>query len=173
MPCEELITLITDIPFISPVCNDLVSSDQLVQLTAPCLEEVGISYARIKLVSMSSESHQREFDRFIEDPECTVLLVATNRWGLAGLPLTEATDCFILDHAMDNDLEKQAAARIHCLGQKNSCRMVRILAEGTVDVAILKLRQKILKGEVKEYRDESTNFNNMMALEDILIKDMV
>jgi E3 ubiquitin-protein ligase SHPRH len=68
--------------------------------------------------------------------------------GAAGLTLTVASTAFLLEPSLNPALEAQAAARIYRLGQARPTRVVRLLAEGTVERCILEIqRRKLENGE--------------------------
>ena len=52
-----------------------------------------------------------------------------------------ATTCFLLDPAINPGIEAQAAARIYRLGQSKPTRVVRLLAEDTIEQRVLRLQQ--------------------------------
>lgn len=87
-------------------------------------------------------AREEEIFRFQHDPACMVFVGQIAAAGL-GLTLTAShTMCFYsLDYSMSNF--EQAKARIHRVGQKNTCHYIYLTAENTVDIKVLRaLRDK-------------------------------
>lgn len=87
-------------------------------------------------------AREDEIFRFQHDPACRVFVGQIAAAGL-GLTLTAShTMCFYsLDYSMSNF--EQAKARIHRVGQKNTCHYIYLTAENTVDLKVLRaLRDK-------------------------------
>ena len=92
---------------------------------------------------------QEALHRFTHDPTCMVLtVVMSTSGGAAGLTLTAASTAFILEPTLNPGLEQQAAARIYRLGQTKPTRVIRLLAQDTVEARILDTqRRKLESGE--------------------------
>lgn len=69
-----------------------------------------------------------------------VLLVSL-RAGGTGLNLTHASHCFLMDLWWNEAADLQAMDRVHRLGQTRPVRVVRLVAERTVEERILELQQ--------------------------------
>jgi len=104
---------------------------------------------KVKFASLAgSVSTKRAalLNEFMHDPDCTVLLVLLNTsGGAAGLTLTMATTAILLEPCINPGLEAQAAARIYRMGQTRPTRVVRLIAEETVDCEIAQQQRRKLK----------------------------
>ena len=69
-----------------------------------------------------------------------LLLLMSNASGAAGLTLTEATTAFILEPSINPGLEAQASARIHRMGQTKPTRVIRFIAQDTIEERVLELQ---------------------------------
>lgn len=97
---------------------------------------------------------------FQHDPECMVFLGQIAAAGL-GLTLTAASTMvfYSLDYSMSN--YEQAKARIHRVGQKNTCHYIHLVAEKTVDAKVIKaLKNKtdLARSIVDDWRSGKTPF---------------
>ena len=97
---------------------------------------------------------------FQHDPECMVFLGQIAAAGL-GLTLTTASTMvfYSLDYSMSN--YEQAKARIHRVGQKNTCHYIHLVAEKTVDAKVIKaLKNKtdLARSIVDDWRSGKTPF---------------
>ncbi|KAG7672032.1 putative DNA repair protein RAD5A [Nannochloris sp. 'desiccata'] len=104
---------------------------------------------KVKFASLAgSVSTKRAalLNEFMHDPDCTVLLVLLNTsGGAAGLTLTMASTAILLEPCINPGLEAQAAARIYRMGQTRPTRVVRLIAEDSVDVQIAEQQRKKLE----------------------------
>jgi E3 ubiquitin-protein ligase SHPRH len=118
---------------------------RLLRLAGEALDAHGVGHATLGGATVA----QREaaLRRFMHDPDCAVLtVVMSTAGGAAGLTLTAAATAFILEPGLNPGLEAQAAARISRLGQDRPTRVVRLLAEGTVDAHVAELQRRKAEG---------------------------
>ena len=100
---------------------------------AALLEKRHIGYAQVR---GGVRDRTGEVRRFQEDGDCRVFLGQIAAAGL-GITLT-ASDVMVfysMDYSMSNFT--QAQARIHRIGQKNTCHYLYLVAKGTIDERVL------------------------------------
>jgi SNF2 family DNA or RNA helicase len=121
------------------------------------LEKKNIGYA---CIYGATKDRQEQVHRFQYDPDCMVFVGQIATAGL-GITLTAASTMvfYSLDYSMSNF--EQTKARIHRVGQKNSCTYIYLIAKGTVDSKILTaLRNKadLAKMLIDDYRKGANPF---------------
>ena len=104
------------------------------------MEKQGVGYEWIT-GAVPMEERGDKVRKFQNDPECKVFLAQIQTAGL-GITLTAADTAifYSLDFSYAN--YEQCKARIHRLGQKNTCTYIHLLARGTVDEKVLKALQE-------------------------------
>jgi len=113
---------------------------RLLRLVAEALTAQGMECA--SLHGVAQPKRLENLHRFQHDPGCAALTVIMNHaGGAAGLTLTSANVAFFMEPCINPGLEQQAAARIFRLGQKKPARVIRLLAEDSVDFAVLELQK--------------------------------
>lgn len=120
---------------------------RLLGLVGQALQANGVGYA--SLCGANAQQRQDALHRFLHDPTCVVLaVVMSTSGGAAGLTLTAASTAFLLEPSLNPGLEAQAAARIYRLGQTKPTRVIRLLAEDTIERSVLHIqRRKLENGE--------------------------
>jgi DNA repair protein RAD16 len=106
----------------------------------PCMASSGLGVNRLH-GGMSMESRNEAIREFQDDSSCRVLLMSLKAAGVA-LNLTVASECYILDPWWNPAAEMQAIDRTHRIGQYRPIRVVRLIAEGTIEERILQLQEK-------------------------------
>lgn len=104
--------------------------------------------------SVSMAVRGEEVKRFQTDPNCRVFVAQIQSAGL-GITLTAADTAifYSLDFSYAN--YEQARARIHRLGQRNTCTYIHLLAQDTVDekiMAALKAKKSVADNIVDNWR---------------------
>jgi TATA-binding protein-associated factor len=95
----------------------------------------GVGYGRLE-GSTPAQARGAIAARFNSDPQQRVLLLTTGAGGL-GLNLTGADTVVFLDHDWNPSRDAQAQDRAHRLGQTRAVTVYRILAQGTVEEAVM------------------------------------
>ena len=91
------------------------SWSRLLRLVEEALQDNSISYTSI--AGAQADTRAAALQRFVKDPDCTVLtVVMSTGGGAAGLTLTVASHVFLLEPNLNPGLEAQAAARVYRLG---------------------------------------------------------
>ncbi|MBA3936497.1 MAG: DEAD/DEAH box helicase [Planctomycetes bacterium] len=108
---------------------DLVESDVLAPRKVACLRLDGQSRGRERLV-----------ERF-QGGECAVFLLSLKAGG-TGLTLTAADSVILLDPWWNPAVERQAADRVHRIGQTRPVTIYRLIVAGTVEERIRKLQAR-------------------------------
>lgn len=92
---------------------------------------------------------------FQTNPETKVFLAQIDTAGL-GITLTAADTCVYYSVNFNYAAYSQSLARIHRIGQKNTCTYIHLITEGTVDETILKAlakKEDLAKTIVDEWRN--------------------
>lgn len=92
---------------------------------------------------------------FQDDPEIMVFLAQIDTAGL-GITLTAADTCVYYSVNFNYAAYSQSLARIHRIGQKNTCTYIHLITEDTVDEVILKAlakKEDLAKAVVDEWRN--------------------
>ena len=122
------------------------------------LERKAIGYS---LITGAVKDRDEQVRRFQTDPDVTVFVGQIATAGL-GITLTAADKMvfYSLDYSMSNF--EQTKARIHRVGQRNSCTYIYLVAGNTVDAKVLKaLRDKadLAKTLIDDYRTGKNPFD--------------
>ena len=112
---------------------------------------------------LSIADRTRDLDRFMEDPNCR-LLVATPGAAKEGLTLTVANHAIFFDRTFSLDDYLQAQDRIHRISQTNECLIENLVAVGTIDewvgelLSAKELAAALVQGDItqSEYQDQAT-----------------
>jgi len=72
-----------------------------------------------------------------DESVAALLMVLSTGGGAAGLSLTTASHCVLLEPQLNPGLEAQAASRIHRLGQTRETFVYRLVAARTIDEPIV------------------------------------
>ncbi|KAK9915395.1 hypothetical protein WJX75_008587 [Coccomyxa subellipsoidea] len=140
-----LLTQLAEMRSADPTAKAVVFSawGRLLKLVGGALTANGLQH--VSLAGAQPQARADALKRFIHDPDCAVILIVLSTGGgAAGLTLTVANTVFLMEPALNPGLEAQAAARIYRLGQTKATRVVRLLAEGTIEASILKYQQRKL-----------------------------
>ncbi|KAG5520185.1 hypothetical protein PMAC_001262 [Pneumocystis sp. 'macacae'] len=90
---------------------------------------------------MSAIHRDESLLKFDQDPTQTVMLISLKA-GNAGLNLTSASQCILLDPFWNPFVEDQAINRIHRIGQTRSVQVHKLIVEGTVEQRVLDLQKR-------------------------------
>ncbi len=104
-------------------------------------------FASIK-TNMTEKSRKGEMEKFKTDQDCRILLAPQST--MVGHNITEASRVIFLNPSVVPHLEKQVIGRAARIGQLKPVHSYRVIAVGTVDERIVKVRK----------REESTDQNN-------------
>jgi len=105
-------------------------------------------FASIK-TNMTEKSRKGEMEKFKTDQDCRILLAPQST--MVGHNITEASRVIFLNPSVVPHLEKQVIGRAARIGQLKPVHSYRVIAVGTVDERIVKVRKQ---------KEESTNQNN-------------
>ena len=82
-------------------------------------------------------------ERFMQDPSATVLFICMRvGHGAAGLNLTAAHHCVMMEPQLNPGIEVQAIGRVHRLGQSHPVTVHRIQAHQTIESHVLMLQER-------------------------------
>lgn len=90
---------------------------------------------------MSAVHRDQSLLMFDQDPTQTVMLISLKA-GNAGLNLTAASQCILLDPFWNPFVEEQAINRIHRIGQTRPVQVYKLIIEGTVEQRVLDLQKR-------------------------------
>jgi SNF2 family DNA or RNA helicase len=102
-------------------------------------DENEISYSTL-FGSYSKEKRQKEIEQF-QNGNSTKLFLISLKAGGVGLNLVEADYVFILDPWWNPQIEEQAIARAHRIGQTKKVFTYRFICNDTIEEKILKLQE--------------------------------
>ena len=129
------------------------------EITAICklLEKRGLRYS---CITGEVKNREAQVSQFQNDSEVMAFVGQIATAGL-GITLTAASTMvfYSLDYSMSNF--EQAKARIHRMGQKNSCTYLYLVARGTVDEKVLRAladKADLAKTLVDDYRSGRNPF---------------
>ena len=126
--------------------------------------EAGIPYIGILTGSTSAMERQNVIDSFGEAEPGSVLVCQVQAGG-TGVNLQAASAVIFCEPQIKPSLEKQAAARVHRMGQTDRVLAIRLISEDTVDEAILPLLEK-KQEEFDAFAEESAAADAAAALAD-------
>lgn len=95
----------------------------------------------------NKDVREQEKDRFMNDPDCKVLLGTMGAMG-TGLTLTAANTVIFLDEPWNRAIKDQCEDRVHRIGTKESPNIITIMCKGTIDERINDLVYK--KGKMSD-----------------------
>jgi hypothetical protein len=102
----------------------------------------GFGVALVDLSSTGgSKATEQALSKFNGDPDCNVCLLTMGA-SAAGLTLTQAKVCYILEPTHNASDEAQALNRVHRIGQQHNVRCVIFYAKQTCEERVLALRQQ-------------------------------
>eukprot|EP01041_Mallomonas_annulata_P006992 gene6992-14217_t len=111
-----------------------------------------------------NQGRERALRRFHDDPECTVCMLCIG-WASAGLTLTEANVCYILEPCTSAAEEAQALSRVHRIGQVKEVRSVVFYIADSWEERLLASRQRrrelteVLSGDI--FNNDSNSNDNV------------
>jgi DNA repair protein RAD16 len=91
--------------------------------------------------SMSPQQREATINSFMNNIKVEVFLVSLKAGGVA-LNLIEANQVFLMEPWWNPSVEWQAADRIHRIGQRRACRVVRLVIEDSIESRIVELQEK-------------------------------
>ena len=117
--------------------------------------------------SVSSRKRMELVDKFNIDN--TNVFLITLKAGGTGLNLTSADVVIHLDLWWNPQVENQATDRAHCIGQKNTVEVIKLVCKGTIEERILELqnKKKILSDALIEGEDRDKNIISRLSEKDI------
>jgi SNF2 family DNA or RNA helicase len=102
------------------------------------LERKGIKHS---VISGEVKNRSEQVREFQENPEVRVFVGQIQTTGL-GLTLTAASTAVFYSLDFNYANYSQARARIHRIGQRNTCTYIHLVAKGTIDEKVLKALQR-------------------------------
>ena len=106
-----------------------------------CNKVLGAGHAVSIYGDIKKELRGGIIHRFQTDPETMVFIGQIDTAG-AGITLTAADTCVYYSLCFNYASYEQSLARIHRIGQKNTCTYIHLVAEKTIDADILKALDK-------------------------------
>lgn len=120
--------------------------EQMLQLAAKRLDELGVEYALLHGRMPAADRHQ-PIARFRDRPECRVFL-STDAGG-SGLNLQAADTVIHLEVPWNPAVLEQRIARVHRLGQQRPVRVIRLVTRNSIEERIqevLAQKQELFAG---------------------------
>ncbi|GAA5843078.1 hypothetical protein JCM11251_002725 [Rhodosporidiobolus azoricus] len=114
---------------------------QALDLLMEAFTRNGVKYVRLEGATGKGKK-EAVVKRFSEDPDVACFLLHT-RSQSAGLNLTAARYVFLVEPLMAPQLELQAVARVHRIGQQNTTLVYQYVIGDTVDERVAQLRARL------------------------------
>eukprot|EP01114_Cavostelium_apophysatum_P002591 TRINITY_DN122_c0_g1_i1.p1 TRINITY_DN122_c0_g1~~TRINITY_DN122_c0_g1_i1.p1 ORF type:complete len:1364 (-),score=419.53 TRINITY_DN122_c0_g1_i1:2222-6313(-) len=111
--------------------------NEVLTLVEDALRKNGILFTRL---NGTEAERTKAIQGFQTDPKITVFLISM-KWN-AGLTLTCAQNCFLLEPSLNPALEEQATNRIYRIGQLKATYVYRFIIKNTIEERILKMQQR-------------------------------
>ncbi|KAK9831775.1 hypothetical protein WJX74_008901 [Apatococcus lobatus] len=133
---------------------------RLLRLIGEALGANGIGH--VSLAGTQPEARANALRTFLNDPKVMVItVIMSTGGGAAGLTLNVADTVFLMEPSLNPSIEAQAAARVHRLGQTKSTRVIRLLAEGTIEAAILSYQGRKLQEPASDDKAPATQLQEL------------
>lgn len=102
-----------------------------------------VAYERLQqynpaMITGETKDRVAEQDRFMNDPECKVIIGTIGAMG-TGLTLTAANTIIFLDEPWNRALKEQAEDRAHRIGTKENVNIITLVCKDTIDEKVHKL----------------------------------
>jgi SNF2 family DNA or RNA helicase len=107
------------------------------------LVKEGIRFCRLD-GKMSQDERHRSIQTFQTDSGVIVFLSTIGAGGV-GITLTAANHVFIMEPGWNPQAEEQAVDRVHRIGQRQPVRVLRLIADDTIEAGIRDYANKKLK----------------------------
>ncbi|XP_047947386.1 putative SWI/SNF-related matrix-associated actin-dependent regulator of chromatin subfamily A member 3-like 1 [Salvia hispanica] len=111
------------------------------------LLEEPLKQAGFKVIRLDGSMNAKKRSQVIKDfgvpaPEGPTIMLASLKASNAGINLTAASTVYLLEPWWNPAIEEQAMDRVHRIGQKDDVKVVRLIAQDTIDERILQLQEK-------------------------------
>jgi len=104
------------------------------------LDHIGYKFVRLDGQTPVT-TRQDIIDDYNKDKSIFIFLLSTKAGGM-GINLTSAETVIFYDISFNPQVDKQAEDRCHRLGQEKQVRVIKLIAEGTVDQYMLQLSEQ-------------------------------
>ena len=104
------------------------------------LTKHGLNFTRID-GRMNSARRDAAIESLNADDSCKIMLASRSVCSV-GLNLVAANQVILADSWWAPAIEDQAVDRVHRLGQKRKCKVVRLVVEGTIEDEVLQIQAK-------------------------------
>jgi len=138
---------------------------QVLDILELFLECLGYKFLRMD-GSTPVLDRQALIDEYNTNREIFVFLLSTRAAGV-GINLTSADICIFHDVDWNPEMDRQAEARVHRIGQTKQVHIIKLLAKDTIDEHIYKLaeikkeRNNLVMGEGESSDLNSTEFDKL------------
>jgi len=110
----------------------------VIEMIAKALKMVKIHY-----LVLEGRKKDQAIQDFRTNPLSRIMLMTMkNGSGAAGLTLTIANYCYIMDPTIHIGLEDQAIARLHRIGQKRNVSVIRLIIRGSVEEKLREIQNR-------------------------------
>lgn len=92
---------------------------------------------------MNRADRTKALDTFKSDMSCEILLISLRAGGV-GLNLTHASVVYLMEPAWNPAQESQAVDRLHRLGQTRPVKVIRLIAQQSVEANMLEIQKRKL-----------------------------
>lgn len=111
------------------------------------LLEEPLKAAGFKILRLHGSMNAKRTAQVIEEfgllaPDRPTVLLACLKASWVGINLTAASRVYLLEPWWDPAIEEQAMDRVHRIGQKEDVKVVRMIAQNSIEERILELQEK-------------------------------
>lgn len=141
---STLIKLLTESRDQNPTIKSVVFSQfrKMLLLLEEPLKAAGIKTLRLD-GTMNAKHRARIVEQFqVSEIDRPMVLLASLRASSAGINLTASSRVYLMEPWWNPAIEEQAMDRVHRIGQKEAVKVVRLIAQNSIEERILMLQEK-------------------------------
>ncbi|KAJ6300511.1 hypothetical protein OIU76_021328 [Salix suchowensis] len=137
-----LIRLLKECRVVNSTSKSVVFSlfDKMLALMEEPLKDAGFN--TLRLDASTDEIRQAEIIKEFGSAGAEMVLLASLKTSGTGINLTAASTVYLLEPWWNSAVEEQAINRVHQYGQKENVRIVRLIAQNSIEERILEMQER-------------------------------
>ncbi|KAB5519466.1 hypothetical protein DKX38_023785 [Salix brachista] len=137
-----LIKLLKECRVVNSTSKSVVFSlfDKMLALMEEPLKDAGFN--TLRLDASTDEIRQAEIIKEFGSAGAEMVLLASLKTSGTGINLTAASTVYLLEPWWNSAVEEQAINRVHQYGQKENVRIVRLIAQNSIEERILEMQER-------------------------------
>uniref|UniRef100_A0A6N2N875 RING-type domain-containing protein n=1 Tax=Salix viminalis TaxID=40686 RepID=A0A6N2N875_SALVM len=137
-----LIKLLKESSVVNSTSKSVVFSlfDKMLALMEEPLKDAGFN--TLRLDASTDEIRQAEIIKEFGSAGAEMVLLASLKTSGTGINLTAASTVYLLEPWWNSAVEEQAINRVHQYGQKENVRIVRLIAQNSIEERILEMQER-------------------------------